>query len=99
MSTDRPNIMSTALVPANPVSPNKTRNVLLGFLLGAFAAAGVVTVRMILDDKYKTADEIRKYTGLITLAIVPMESSDVTNSRGKSGNAGKVRRDSGRRKT
>ena len=33
MSTDRPNIMSTALVPVNPVSPNKTLNVLLGFCL------------------------------------------------------------------
>ena len=54
---------------------------------------------MILDDKYKTAEEIRKYTGLITLAIVPMESADVMNGRGKSGNAGRVRRDSGRRKT
>ena len=32
MSTDKPNIMSVALVPSNPVSPNKTRNVMLGFM-------------------------------------------------------------------
>ena len=36
MATDKPNIMSTALVPSNPVSPNKTRNIMLGFLLGEF---------------------------------------------------------------
>lgn len=73
MSTDKPNIMSVALVPSSPVSPNKTRNIMLGFILGAVAACGFVTVQMLLDDKYKTADDIRKYTGLPTLAIVPAE--------------------------
>lgn len=73
MSTDKPNIMSVALVPANPVSPNKTRNVLLGFLLGMVLACGIITVRMLMDDKYKTAEDIRRYTGLPTLAVVPVE--------------------------
>lgn len=73
MSTDKPNIMSVALVPANPVSPNKTRNVLLGFLLGMVLACGIITVRMLMDDKYKTAEDIRRYTGLTTLAMVPIE--------------------------
>lgn len=81
MSTDKPNIMSVALVPSNPVSPNKTRNVLLGFLLGGILAAGIVTLRFIMDDKYKTAEEIRMYTGLITLAVVPVEESDAGRSK------------------
>lgn len=37
MATDKPNIMSVALVPSNPVSPNRTRNIMLGFLLGGYA--------------------------------------------------------------
>ena len=73
MSTDKPNIMSVALVPANPVSPNKTKNILLGFMLGMVLACGYVTVQMSLDDKYKTAEDIRRYTGLPTLAVIPME--------------------------
>ena len=76
MSTDKPNIMSVALVPSNPVSPNKTRNVMLGFLLGGVLAAGIVTLRFLMDDKYKTAEDIRMYTGLITLAVVPTEEAD-----------------------
>lgn len=76
MSTDKPNIMSVALVPANPVSPNKTRNIMLGFMLGAFLACGYVTIALLLDDKYKTAEDIRKYTGLTTLAVVPIEKAD-----------------------
>ena len=76
MSTDRPNMVSSALVPANPVSPNKTRNIMLGFILGALIGAGIVTVRMLLDDKYKTAEDIRKYAGLYTLAVIPLEDAD-----------------------
>lgn len=73
MSTDKPNIMSTALVPANPVSPNKTRNVMIGFALGAALACAIVTAQMLLDDKYKSAEDIRRYTGLATLAVIPLE--------------------------
>ena len=75
MSTDKPNIMSVALVPANPVSPSKTKNVLLGFLLGLALSCGIITVRMLMDDKYKTAEDIRRYTGLPTLAVVPVEDA------------------------
>ena len=87
MATDKPNIMSVALVPTNPVSPNKTRNIMLGFLLGFMVAAGIVTVRMIVDDKYKTAEDIRKYAGLITLAVVPLKDGAASKNKKKSGSA------------
>ena len=34
MKTDEPTIMSSARVPANPFSPSKTKNILLGFVVG-----------------------------------------------------------------
>ena len=74
MSTDKPNIMSVALVPSNPVSPNMTRNVAIGVLFGMVLAVAIVFFRMMIDDYYKTADDIRRYTGLVTLAIVPLEN-------------------------
>lgn len=80
MSTDKPNIMSVALVPSNPVSPNKTRNILMGFMAGFVLGAGIITVQMLTNDTYKTAEEIRKYTGLETLAIIPLEGQDNAKS-------------------
>lgn len=74
MSTDKPNIVSVALVPSNPVSPSMVRNVAIGFLAGVVLAAAIVTIRMLLDDKIKTAEDIRRYTGLVNLAIVPKEN-------------------------
>jgi len=85
MSTDKPNIMSVALVPSNPVSPNKTKNVMLGFLLGAVLACGYITIQMIMDDKYKTAEDIRRYTGMATLAIVPIEETNSKKNRKAAG--------------
>jgi len=75
MSTDKPNIMSLALEPANPISPSRTRNILLGFGLGAVLASIIITVRFLTDDKIKTADEIRDCAGLVTLAVVPIDES------------------------
>lgn len=93
MSTDKPNIMSVALVPANPVSPNRTKNVMLGFLGGLVLACGIITVRMLTDDKYKTAEDISRYTGLPTLASVPVE--DYPEEQGNKKKNGKRTRGNG----
>lgn len=91
MSTDKPNIMSVALVPSNPVSPNKTKNIMLGFMLGLILGAGIVVLQMLTNDTYKTAEDIRKYTGLVTLAVVPIENENDgrKNNKKKNGRAAK----------
>lgn len=76
VATDKPSIMSTALVPTVPVSPNKTKSILLGALLGFAVSAGVIVVITLLDDTYKTTEDIKKYTGLVTMAVIPLEKSD-----------------------
>lgn len=71
MQTDEPSQFSEALVPQYPVSPRKTLNVILGFVLGALVVCAFYVVQFLMDDKIKTADDIRRYTGLPTLAVVP----------------------------
>lgn len=77
MATEEPNIMSIALKPTKPVSPNKTLNVMLGFVLGGLLMAGIITIRFVMDDKIKTADDITKYVDLPTLAIVPSDNDGI----------------------
>ena len=78
MATERPNTLSEAILPSNPVSPSKTKNLMIGFLLGMLLAVGVITVHFALDDTIKSADDITKHTGLAVLSIVPMQGgSDV----------------------
>ena len=75
-AVDKPSIMSVALEPANPISPNKVRNIAVGFIFGAFLAAAIVVFRYLMDDKLKTAEDIRNFTGLVTLAVVPIEDGE-----------------------
>ena len=51
MATEEPNIMSVALEPTNPTSPNKTINILLGFAIGLVVAITWITLRFVMDDK------------------------------------------------
>jgi capsular polysaccharide biosynthesis protein len=83
MAIDKPNIMSVALEPTNPISPNRTRNIALGFILGGLAAAGIVIFRYLMDDKLKTPEDIRQYTGLVTLAVVPIEDENEMEIKSK----------------
>lgn len=71
MGTDEPSLFSEALEPLDPVSPRKTLNTVLGGLVGGLLMAAFLVVRFIMDDKIKTADDITKYIGIPTLAIVP----------------------------
>ena len=81
MSTEEPNLMSLALESAYPASPSKTRNVLIGFIVGLFIVVGIITLRFITDDKIKTTDDIRKYTQLSVLAVVPTLDKKQANSK------------------
>ncbi len=71
METDEPKILSEALTPAAPVSPRKIRNVMTGFIFGFIGTCCLVGIQYLLDDKLKTVEDIRKYTDLPTLAVVP----------------------------
>ena len=76
MAVDKPSIMSVALKPTNPVSPNRVQNIALGFIGGAMVAAAIVVFRFLMDDKLRTSDDIRQYAGLVTLAVVPVEDEE-----------------------
>lgn len=73
MATEKPNTLSMAILPTAPVSPSKTKNLMLGLLLGMALAMGVIVVHFLLDDTVKSADDVTKYTGLPVLAIVPVQ--------------------------
>lgn len=85
MMTDEPSMLSKALEPTDPVSPRKVFNTALGFLLGALVMCAIVTVQFILDDKIKTAEDIRKYTGMPTLAVVPINGDFMSSNHEKGG--------------
>ena len=83
MLTDEPSLFSEALIPTEKVGPQRTRNTILGFLVGAVLACAVIVVQFIMDDKIKNADDIRKYALLPTLAVVPVNGGSSKSSAGQ----------------
>ncbi len=75
MDTREPSLFEKALRPSAPSSPSKSRNVLIGFFLGAFLAIGIITVRFILDDKIHSSEDVEKYIGIPTLGVLPMQQN------------------------
>ena len=75
MDTREPNLFEEALRPTSPSSPSKSRNVMLGFILGFIIACGVITVKYLMDDKIHSSDDVEKYIGIPTLGMLPMQQS------------------------
>ena len=72
MDIEAVNVVEEANLPERPSGPSVKKWTLLGFLLGAFLCVGVVLVRFLLDDTIKTSEDVEKYLGLSTLAMIPV---------------------------
>ncbi len=59
-------------VATNPANPSVPKWTLLGLVLGAFLSVGIVLVKYLLDDTIKTTEDVEKYLGLSTLALIPI---------------------------
>ena len=75
MDQQQPNIFEEARHPRSPSSPNKSRNLMIGFLIGMMAAIAVVVIQYMADDKIRTPEDVEKVLGLPTLGVVTEQSS------------------------
>ena len=64
-------VVDPALVPTAPAGPQKTRNIVLGFLVGLVGGIGLALFREYLDNTVKSPDDIESLAGLPSLAVVP----------------------------
>lgn len=53
-------IIEAAQVPTGPVSPNKTLNTIIGFIIGVIVAIGVVLVMDYFDNTVKSKDDLER---------------------------------------
>ena len=77
MDMREPNIFEEAKLPDRPVSPQKTRGVIIGFLIGALLAMAIITVQFLGDDRIMSSEDIEKVGRLSTLGLIPLQEADV----------------------
>ena len=69
------NIVETANIPTQKAGPSVMKWTLIGGLLGIILLSGFYLIRFFLNDTIRTSDDIEKYLGLSTLAIIPLVDS------------------------
>ena len=82
MDQERPSIVERGVLPTSKVAPSLSRNTLLGGLIGLILAMGVYLILYLLDDTIKSADDIEKYLGVNTLAVIPLRNGEKRENRG-----------------
>ena len=69
-------LISAASTPVQPVSPNTLKNTAVGALLGLVACAGVLVLRMLLNNKINNDADVQKYLDLPVLGVIPVYEGD-----------------------
>jgi capsular exopolysaccharide synthesis family protein len=68
-------VVEIALPPDRPIAPSRTRNLLLGLIIGTMFAGGGVVLKEVLDTVVRSEDRVRQVTGLNTLVAIPKMSA------------------------
>ncbi|MFZ2304484.1 MAG: Wzz/FepE/Etk N-terminal domain-containing protein [Streptococcus suis] len=63
--------LEAALPAENPSTPQTKRNLVLGFVVGAFLATALVLALEVLDDRVKRPQDIEEGLGMTLLGVVP----------------------------
>ena len=72
---DNLKITSKAEKPIAPIGPNRNRNISIAFLLSLAAGIGLAFLLDYLDDSVKSSDDVGRYLGLPTLALIPYQTA------------------------
>ena len=71
METPEPHIAEYAIVPVQKSSPSLSKNTVMGALIGLIIMLAFFTVRFLMDDTFKSADDIEKEFGVMPLTVIP----------------------------
>ncbi len=63
--------LEAAMPAENPSTPQTKRNLVLGFIVGAFLATALVLALEVLDDRVKRPQDIEEGLGMTLLGMVP----------------------------
>ena len=83
MDIDAINIAETANVPTKKSSPSVAKWTVIAGFLGAVLVAFFVVLGYLLDDTIKSNDDVERYLGLSTLALVPMTTEEQDKKKSK----------------
>lgn len=83
MDIEAVNVVEAANMPTEKSGPGVAKWTLIGGLAGVFFASAIILIIFLLDDTIKSSEDVEKYLGLSTLAMIPVISEDNTARKKK----------------
>lgn len=75
MDIEAVNVVETANMPTEKAGPSCMKWTLIGGVLGCFILCAIILIQYLLDDTIKSSEDVEKYLGLSTLALIPVAVS------------------------
>lgn len=76
MDIEAVNVVETANLPMEKAGPSVFKWTAIGGILGAFFVTAIILIFFFLDDTIKTGDDVERYLGLSTLALIPLDAQN-----------------------
>ncbi len=74
-------IVQPASLPLSPISPDRKKMAMLGLVLGIALGAAVIVIMEMMDDSYKTVEQVQESLKLQVLATIPRISTPYAMKR------------------
>ncbi|MGE5328464.1 MAG: YveK family protein [Deltaproteobacteria bacterium] len=72
MKVENIEIIDRAIYPDKPVKPQKTRNIVITFLVGLMAGIGLAFFLEYIDNTLKTSEDVAKYLQIPIIGVIPV---------------------------
>lgn len=72
LGTNNISIVDRAEIPQAPISPRLTKNLAIALILGLLASGVIVYLLELLDDTFKSVENIEETLGLTALGVIPL---------------------------
>lgn len=83
MDIEAVNVVETANMPTEKAGPSVVKWSLIGGIIGVLLVSAIVIIQYLMDDTIKTSDDVEKYLGLSTLALIPVAVEETENKKKK----------------
>ena len=83
MDIDAVNVVEPANLPTEKASPSVAKWTLFGGAAGVLLVCVIILILYLLDDSIKSSDDVEKYLGLSTLALIPVAMEEDSVKKGK----------------
>lgn len=83
MDIEAVNVVETANMPTEKAGPSCMKWTLIGGFAGCFLLCVLILVQYLMDDTIKSSEDVEKYLGLSTLALIPVAENVVAAKKKK----------------